>query len=237
MPEDANGLTTRVYRYSIERSGGTADGLQEVSQIDIVNPTPPDDYDNGCKSTVVTLAEDPNGSLLVVGFAAPWFPEYHYFPDGASFFTTPTLAEVPLGSTGPVAANPLVCGDLVMPLSAVFVGGGPVETYTLTLTINNENYGSVTVEPNLSVYPSGTPVTLTAEPNEGRGFKKWKVYDPNYPGDAHHIAIDSNNPLALLMNSDWQVEAIFTCGGSGLDPLLPLALWVLSLAALMRRRR
>jgi len=105
-------------------------------------------------------------------------------------------------------------------------------TYTLTLTVKNPQMGNVDVDPNLSEYPEGTEVTLTAEPNEGKKFTKWKIWDPNYP-DGSRSVIDTNDVLYLTMDGDYVVKAFFKCGGGAMAPLL---LGVLGLWALVRRR-
>lgn len=96
--------------------------------------------------------------------------------------------------------------------------GGP---YHLTIEINDEEKGSVSVDPNLPEYPANTEVTLTAIPFEGKSFKKWKIYDPNYPGDSNHITIDTNSVLTLVMDGDYVIRAMFGCG-SGVEQALPI---------------
>jgi hypothetical protein len=113
--------------------------------------------------------------------------------------------------------------------------------YTLNLTVNDETRGTVSVEPNEAggppyVYIEGTHVTLTAVPEPNRSFKWWRIYDPNYPGDANHAVTDANNPLALTMDSDQEIEAIFNCG-SGVGSVLPMMLTVLGLFVVARHRR
>ncbi len=88
------------------------------------------------------------------------------------------------------------------------------DTCTLTLTVENEDWGSVEVEPNDPnyapfTYPFGTEVTLTAAPVEGAGLGHWQVFDPNQPGDANYAAEDANNPLTIVMDADQQVAAVF----------------------------
>lgn len=100
----------------------------------------------------------------------------------------------------------------------------------LSLQITTEDRGSVLLEPNdpnwlPNVYPVGTELTLTAVPAEGRSFKWWRIFDPNYPGDSNHATTTpSDDPnyltLTLTMDADWEVEAVFNCG-SGMGPLLP----------------
>ena len=82
---------------------------------------------------------------------------------------------------------------------------------------------------------AGTEVTLTAEPDEGKAFNMWKLYDPNHPGDANYVVTDANNPITLLMNGDYEVEVKFKCG-SGLEPMLPVMLGVLGACVWVRRR-
>jgi len=77
---------------------------------------------------------------------------------------------------------------------------------------------------------------LTAEPNEGKKFTKWKVWDAD---DANITVIDRNNPITIDMVADRQVKVFFKCGGGGIEEGLPLLIVfaTLGLFALMKRRR
>ena len=110
--------------------------------------------------------------------------------------------------------------------------------YTLTIAYGNPPRGHVELDPepgdpNLPVYTAGTVVTLTAEPNEGKVFQKWKIFDPNFPNDANHAVIDTNNPITIAMDADRKVKAFFKCGGGG---VMPMVLTLLGLFVLMRRK-
>ncbi|MBN1347548.1 MAG: M6 family metalloprotease domain-containing protein [Phycisphaerae bacterium] len=113
--------------------------------------------------------------------------------------------------------------------------------YRLDLGFINEPWGSVQVSPdppdaNQPEYPDGTIVTLTGEPIDDRIFSHWDVYDPNFPGDANHAIVDSNNPTTILMNADRQVTAVFKCSSAGGESLAA-PLLALALLAVGRRRR
>lgn len=110
----------------------------------------------------------------------------------------------------------------------------------LALTVVNEPWGAVSLdpepdEPNAPAFQIGTLVTLTAEPNEGRAFGHWEIYDPNFPGDANYAAIDSNLSTTIVMMTDREVTAVFTCG-SGAGPMLPMMLGVLGVFMAVWRR-
>ncbi len=108
---------------------------------------------------------------------------------------------------------------------------------SLEIINNSPDRGSVTVDPNyprIDTFPSGSTVTLTAVPEPDRGFKEWKIFDPNFPGDSNYITRDSNAVLDLVMDGDYQVEAVFTCG-SGLPPFVAMALLALGLGVVIRR--
>ena len=62
--------------------------------------------------------------------------------------TTPTLAVIPYGA-GTADANAIVCHDLALPVSAVFVGTGT--THTLSLEVKTIVRGSVTLEPDVQL--------------------------------------------------------------------------------------
>ena len=116
----------------------------------------------------------------------------------------------------------------------------PTTYNKLNLNIVNEPWGSVQVDPNApnlpaDLHPAGSEVTLTATPIEGKGLKHWQVFDPNHPGDANYAAIDANNPITLLMDTDREVTAVFKCGSS-VGPLLPMMLGVLGLVVWVKRR-
>ena len=107
--------------------------------------------------------------------------------------------------------------------------------YTLSLEVDGK--GSIQVDPNLPDYPPGVTVTLTAEPNDGKVFRKWKLYDPNHPNDANHLVIDANNPVTIVMNADRQVKAIFKCASGEMAPPLLMTIGLLGVLRLRRGRR
>ncbi len=113
--------------------------------------------------------------------------------------------------------------------------------HDLTVVVVNDEWGKVLLDPepadpNAPRYAAGTLVTLTADPNESKVLKYWRIYDPNHPGDANYAVTDSNNPISVLMDGDQQVSAHFTCG-SDLAPLLPALVLVVGACGLSARRR
>jgi len=113
-------------------------------------------------------------------------------------------------------------------------------THELTVTIAKSDWagwGTVDLEPNLAKYFIGKGVTLSALPNEGIAFSKWRIWDPNHPNDPNHITIDANNPLTLVMTADRQVVAVFRCApGGGMLPMLLVMLGMLGLSLRLRRK-
>jgi hypothetical protein len=112
----------------------------------------------------------------------------------------------------------------------------------LTLTETNAAWGDVLVQPepndaNDMAYARGTAVTLTAAAVEGKAFRQWEVFDPNYPDDANHATIDANQTLTLVMDRDTHVNAVWMCGSGG--SVVPLLLFSLALTGwkLNRGRR
>ncbi len=115
--------------------------------------------------------------------------------------------------------------------------------YTIDVTCKKPTQGSVTLSPDPNDpnipdygYPSGTAVTLTAEPNDGKIFKKWRIFDPNHPGDANYMVVDTNNPITIVMNGDYKVTAIFKCGGGAAQGIPLLVIGGLGVLFLRRRR-
>ncbi|MBN1347380.1 MAG: hypothetical protein JXQ73_32120 [Phycisphaerae bacterium] len=112
---------------------------------------------------------------------------------------------------------------------------------TLTISENLPAYGDVDLDPqsedpNAAVFPQGATVTLTAVPVEGRTFRQWTLFDPNFPDDDNYATFDANASITVLMNADRQVKAVWNCG-AGAGPLLPMTLTVLGLTAWVRRKR
>ncbi len=130
--------------------------------------------------------------------------------------------------------------------------------HTLDLTINNETKGTVEVSPDnpdpndpfdpnaydpndpntnpenrLFRFIEGCEVSLVAVPGEG-SFKEWRIYDPNFPGDANYRTTDTNSVLYLTMDADYEVQAQFNCG-SGLPPFVAMTLLALGLGVVIRR--
>ncbi len=132
----------------------------------------------------------------------------------------------------------------------VWVKGFEGVRFGLTLDYVNPQWGQVQIspepddanlppldpdDPNAPKYPGGTEVTLTAE-GVGQGtFNEWRIYDPNHPGDANYMVTDANNPITIVMEANQEVTAVFKCG-SGVAPFLPMALVLMGLAALTRRK-
>ncbi|MBN1341641.1 MAG: FG-GAP repeat protein, partial [Phycisphaerae bacterium] len=116
---------------------------------------------------------------------------------------------------------------------------------TLFLNMINGLWGTVALDPNDPnlppyTYPIGAELALTAIPVEGEEFKCWKIYDPNFPGDANYVALDSNLTTTITMAADREVTAQFKLGGncgSGAGPMLLTMLGMLGLFAVARRWR
>jgi len=128
-------------------------------------------------------------------------------------------------------------------------------------------WNSVTAEPNVSLYPPNTRVTLTAapavhqfgdyrlviyDPNHpgdanyaefgspgpiATRFRHWELYDPCHPNDPNYVTIDTNNPTTIIMNADRQVTAVFSCGLGAGLALLPAMVGVCALGFAARHRR
>lgn len=123
----------------------------------------------------------------------------------------------------------------------ITLSGSAQVLHSLALTVENEPFGTIQFDPvpddpNAPQYVEGTPVTLTAVPNEGREFAQWRILDPNHPGDANYGTIDTNATLTLVMDEDTEVLATFRCG-SGMGMALPLAAVLMASCVVIRRRR
>jgi CSLREA domain-containing protein len=77
--------------------------------------------------------------------------------------------------------------------------------YTLSLAYAGSGSGAVTKSPDFTAYPSGTLVTLTANPDTGSRFFSWS-------GDI----LSATNPATIVMNADKSITATFV---SDLSPI------------------
>ena len=83
-------------------------------------------------------------------------------------------------------------------------GGGPdPEYYSLSVSSNPGNGGSVSASPSGSTYLEGTQVTLTANPASGYNFVGWS-------GDAS----GSTSTISVTMNGNKNITALFSNGGN-----------------------
>ena len=129
-----------------------------------------------------------------------------------------------------------------VPIHLEGVGGPPAgPDRTLTVSFYHGENGTATFSPDpLSgadpntprVYTDGTPVTLTAVPNSGKIFLKWKVQDANEV----LLYEDSNLVTLVTMDQDYNVEAQFKCGSS-VPPFVAFMLLALAAGVIVRRLR
>jgi hypothetical protein len=84
-------------------------------------------------------------------------------------------------------------------VSRSYIGLESTTYYTLTINYAGTGSGSVTKSPDLTTYPSGTVVTLTAVADPGSSFTSWS-------GDVTGTA----NPIQITMDGDKTVSATFT---------------------------
>ncbi len=78
----------------------------------------------------------------------------------------------------------------------------PQTTYTLTVTVNPSNAGSVSKNPDKATYVYGDAVQLTANPNPGYTFSSWSGDAPNPP--------NSTNPIQITIDGNKSVTVNFT---------------------------
>jgi uncharacterized repeat protein (TIGR02543 family) len=102
-------------------------------------------------------------------------------------------------TSGGVIVSTSAAYQVSMTSNRVLVANFILTSYGLTLTINPTEGGSVSRNPNLASYDSGTTVILTATANPGFTFTSWA-------GDA----TGTTNPLSVVMNSNKNIIANFT---------------------------
>ncbi len=112
---------TRIYRFSLSRTGGHVTAAAPLSPVVIHNPTG-GDVGYGHLAGILDM-RFVGSSLYAIGFTMPRFDEYKpvYDPefDAATgqLLTLPTLAILSTGTTSPVSSSAIDCGDLALPIS------------------------------------------------------------------------------------------------------------------------
>ena len=81
------------------------------------------------------------------------------------------------------------------------------KTYTLSAAAAPANGGTVTLNPNLAVYPAGTKVTATATPSQYYTFTKWSGATTS-TSDTATITMDGNRTLTANFKMDGHTIAI-----------------------------
>ena len=80
--------------------------------------------------------------------------------------------------------------------------------YTLTVNVNNPNYGTVTPS-GTTEYSAMSYAALTATPASGQFFSYWRVQNTMHGVDVNY----TSNPLTLCMDMDYNVTAYFSVPG------------------------
>ena len=126
------------------------------------------------------------------------------FPGGYIFYT--------LDGTTPTFSSPLYMGPIIITNTTTiralslsldfsqYLPSPPAQIIILknALTVSGGG-GYISANPSQPLYENGTVVTLTAIPDSGWTFDHWQG-----------SASGTNNPLTVTMNSDKQVQAVFT---------------------------
>jgi len=190
----------------------------------------------------------PNCSLPCEGWNA-WGQSVCGTPREANAFPDAFSNEEWYGIVRPERASGANLPDVMQPKEAyrrLQECWGP-QCRTLRLNIVNGSWGDVTLAPmpggwcpdtpgpNEYRYAESTIVTLTAVPIQGKSFRHWEIYNPNYPDDANHAIIDSNTVLTVVMDSNRSIGAVFKCG-SNVCPLSPMLVVGLLTLCVLRRR-
>ena len=83
--------------------------------------------------------------------------------------------------------------------------GNPSDgTYTITVTVNPAEGGTVTIDPAEGPYTAGQVVTLTAQASAGYEFDRWQ-------GSISSTA----NPAQVTVDDNLVIEAVFVATGNG----------------------
>ena len=112
--------------------------------------------------------------------------------------------------------NPTITVDRDRTLTAKFnyVGSGGDDTtyYTIATSVSPSGAGSVSGG---GSYPSGSSVSVKAEPENGYEFSHWNLYNPEYDQTVKNASTD--NPWNITAGGNMTLTAVFTStsGGSG----------------------
>jgi hypothetical protein len=155
----------------------------------------------------LTVNSNPQGvpfNINGVKASTPWTAELE---EGLYTITMPAEATVNTskytfknwedGSTNPVRTVNLTADTVI---TAYYELAPPV-TYTLTVQVNNPNYGTTDTNypPGTYTLPENAIVTVTAIPNQGYRFTNWTIND----------ATSTENPITITIDKDYTLTANF----------------------------
>ncbi len=86
------------------------------------------------------------------------------------------------------------------------------QNYTVTVNVDPPNSGTISINPQMEDYPAGTTITLQATPAQGYLFDKWLISDN---------ITNTQNPLTLIVDQDYNITAIFKEIPVQLERILP----------------
>lgn len=171
-----------------------------------VNFDPPETYN-------LTLSVDPAGSGTVTG-AGSYLPDTEvtivataksgyefvgWYENGSLKFSAYTV-------------NIIMSSDRTLTAKFNYVGSGGDDTtyYTIATSVSPSGAGSVSGE---GSYPSGSSVSVKAEPANGYEFSHWNIYNPVYNQTVENVSTD--NPWNITAAANVTLTAVFTSTSGG----------------------
>ncbi len=127
-----------------------------------------------------------------------WTPNKALYGNGevVTVTATPNSGYFFVGWTGAVTSTTNPLEVTINGNTSVMAHFAPIAYYTLT--VNTVGDGTVTVEPQMAQYPTGTVVTLTAEPGTQQRFKEWTG-----------SVTGTINPIEVTITSNMVITATF----------------------------
>lgn len=102
----------------------------------------------------------------------------------------------------------------VVSLFLISCGMEEIPTYKIELTVSPSEGGKLNVSPSLPMYPEGSTVTITPEPNEHWVFKQWEG-DGSGSSTSFQLIMDSNKSIVgVFVKRDYPLTITITGEGT-----------------------